>query len=81
MSKKLVIGLALALVLVSGTFFTARADCGCFHFHWPSCFSLSNFHWPSLCCNSARDKDIYQSNRDIARDAVPMEKSNPTGEY
>ncbi len=79
MSKTLVIGLALALVLVSGTMFTARADCGCFH--WPSCFSLCNFHWPSLCCNSARDKDISQGNRDIARDAVPMEKSNPTGEY
>ena len=28
MSKKLILGLALAVVLVSGGFFAAQADCG-----------------------------------------------------
>lgn len=29
MSKGLILGLALAVVLVSGAFFNAQADCGC----------------------------------------------------
>ena len=65
MSKTLVLGLALSLVLVSGAFFGARADCGCFH--WPSCLNFCNFQWPSLCCGSGqaadrdRDKDMSQA--------------------
>jgi hypothetical protein len=48
MSKKLILGLALAVVLVSGAFFGARADCGCLpHISLPSCVS----------CASARDMD------------------------
>jgi hypothetical protein len=61
MSKKLVVGLALSLVLFSGAFFSARADC-CFH--WPSCLSLCN----SSCsgCGSVRDRDT----RDYDRAAI-----------
>jgi len=51
MSKKLILGLALAVVLVSGSFFGAQADCGCLpHISLPSC----------LTCNgsaTARDMD------------------------
>ncbi len=40
MSKRLVLGLALALVLISGPFFGAQADCGCLpHVSVPSCLS------------------------------------------
>ncbi len=40
MNKKLVLGLALAVVLVSGAFFGARADCGCVpHISVPTCCS------------------------------------------
>jgi len=55
MSKKLVIGVALALVLVSGAFLSARADCGGF----------SSIHVPSLCssCGSARDRDVAAPDR------------------
>ena len=42
MSKILILGLALAVVLVSGSFFTAKADCGCLpHITLPSCLSCS----------------------------------------
>ncbi len=44
MNKKLIFGLALALVLVSGSMFSAQADCsfGCLpHFSFPSCYSCS----------------------------------------
>ena len=40
MSKKLILGLALAVVLVSGAFVGAQADCGCLpHFSMPSCLT------------------------------------------
>ena len=40
MNKKLIfLGLALAMVLVSGSMYTANADCGCLpHISLPSCF-------------------------------------------
>ncbi len=44
MNKKLIFGLALALVLVSGSMFSAQADCwyGCLpHFSLPSCLSCA----------------------------------------
>ncbi|HYA43904.1 MAG TPA: hypothetical protein VEF34_21605 [Syntrophobacteraceae bacterium] len=47
MSKKLILGLALAMVLVSGLFVNAQAGCfGCLH--WPSC----------LTCQQATDRDL-----------------------
>jgi hypothetical protein len=54
MSKILVLGLALALVLVSGPFFGAQADCGCLpHISMPSCLS---------CNGPARtDRDLDRS--------------------
>ena len=41
MSKKLILGLALAVVLFSGSLFSAQADCGgCLpHISLPSCLS------------------------------------------
>jgi hypothetical protein len=54
MSKKLILGLALSLVLVSGAFIGAQADCGCLpHISLPSPCS-----WFSCCSNCARDKDL-----------------------
>ncbi len=50
MNKKLVLGLALALVLVSGSFIGAQAECGfgCLpHISLPSCLS----------CGGAADRD------------------------
>ena len=44
MNKKLIFGLALALVLVSGSMFSAQADCwnGCLpHISLPTCYSCA----------------------------------------
>ena len=50
MNKKLILGLALAVVLVSGTLFSAQAECfSCLpHISLPSCLS---------CQAPARDRD------------------------
>jgi hypothetical protein len=45
MSKKLILGLALAVVLFSGSLFSAQADCGfgCLpHISLPSCLSCGH---------------------------------------
>jgi len=58
MSKTLVLGLALSLVLVSGAFFSAQADCGCLpHTSLPSLSS-----WFSCCSSGTRDKDVGEYN-------------------
>jgi len=51
MNKKLILGLALAVVLVSGAFVGAQADCalGCPHISLPSC-------WGN-CAQQTRDLD------------------------
>jgi hypothetical protein len=44
MSKKLILGLALAVVIVSGSFFNVQAECGfgCLpHISLPSCLSCA----------------------------------------
>lgn len=44
MSKKLILGLALAVVIVSGSFFSVQAECGfgCLpHISLPSCLSCA----------------------------------------
>jgi hypothetical protein len=51
MSKRLIITLALAIVLISGAYAGAQAQCGCFHM--PSCLS----------CNA----QAYQADRDFDR--------------
>ena len=76
MKKTLIIGIALALVLVSGGFFSAQANCGggCLSSLAPCNWSLSflspcNWHFPSVCgfgcaskdVNSARDTDKQTS--------------------
>ena len=66
MSKKLVLAIALSLVLGSGAFFSAHADCGinpC-GWHLPSLSSLNlnpcNWHFPSCfsCGNKVTAKDV-----------------------
>ena len=76
MKKTLIIGIALALVLVSGGLFSAQANCGggCLSSLSPCNWSLSflspcNWHFPSVCgsgcaskgVNSARDTDKQDS--------------------
>jgi len=57
MSKKLILGLALSLVLFSGTMFNVQADCGCLpHISLPSPCS-----W-FTCGAAARDKDLPDYN-------------------
>jgi hypothetical protein len=54
MNKKLIFGLALALVLVSGSMFSANADCyfGCLpHISLPTCFTCARAVEP------VRDRD------------------------
>ena len=59
MNKKLILGLALALVLVSGSMFSASADCGCLpHITLPTLFS---------CC--ARDVEPVRD-RDCAGNLI-----------
>jgi hypothetical protein len=58
MSKKLILGLALAVVLVSGLFVNAQADCGCLpHISLPSCLSCQaparDYDQPSQTCQGA----------------------------
>ncbi len=49
MNKKIILGLALAVVLMSGAFVSAQADCGCLpHISLPTC---------SACQAPARDYD------------------------
>ncbi len=60
MNKKLIFGLALALVLVSGSMFSAQADCsfGCLpHISLPTCFSCAK----AVDTQPARDRD-YKGN-------------------
>ncbi len=55
MNKKLIFGLALAVVLVSGGFFGAQADCGfgCLpHISLPTCLS---------CGHTVNDRDLDRS--------------------
>ena len=59
MNRKLILGLALALVLVSGSMFSASADCGCLpHISLPTLFS---------CC--ARDVEPVRD-RDCAGNLI-----------
>ncbi len=58
MNKKFILGLALAVVLVSGAFYGAQADCGCLpHISMPSCFSCAqqsrDFDRPDATCQGA----------------------------
>jgi hypothetical protein len=54
MNKQIIIGLALALVLVSGLFVNARADCGCLpQISQSSCLS---------CQQQAQDRDYDNPN-------------------
>ncbi len=62
MNKKMILGIALALVLVSGGFFSAQAQCGCLNLNLNPC----NWHFCNLfscsTCASDRDKDLAPYN-------------------
>jgi len=59
MNKKLILGLALAVVLMSGALFSAQADCGCLpHISLPSCLSCQqasarDYDRPDATCQGA----------------------------
>ncbi len=59
MNKKLILGLALAIVLVSGSLFSAQADCGCLpHISLPTCLSCQapaarDYDRPDATCQGA----------------------------
>jgi len=83
MSKKLVLAIALSLVLVSGAFVNAHADCGlnpC-GWHFPSLCSINwnpcNWHWPScLSCGSktsVKDVDKPLANKVDTNKAINSE--------
>ena len=69
MSKKIILALALALVLVSGSLYRAQAQCGssnsspcCWnwnpcHWNWNPC----NWNWFSCGCSGA-NRDVDRSN-------------------
>ncbi len=58
MSKTLILGLALSLVLFSGAMYSVQADCGCLP-HFNLCSSPCN--WFS-CGAACRDKDLPDYN-------------------
>ena len=67
MSKKLILGLALAVVLFSGTLFSAQADCGfgCLpHISLPSCWSCGFY--------TLRRIEIRTGQRLLARARITM---------
>ena len=45
MRKKLILAVAISLVLISGGFASAQADCSLCN------LSPCNWHWPSCACN------------------------------
>ena len=61
MSKKLIFGLALALVMVSGFCFYAQADCGC----------LPKISTPSCLSCGARDMDRHSQRYGQVRGHLP----------
>jgi hypothetical protein len=87
MSKTLIVALALSLVLVSGSLYSARADCGLS----PCCWSANlypcnwhlttcGWHWPSCfsCCNS-HSKDMDRPNMD--KTPAPNDRNMDKGQY
>ena len=70
MSKKLILGLALAVVLFGGSVISAQADCGCLpHISLPSCFS----------CSKAVEQPIRD--RDCSGNLITPEVMGAVGAY
>ena len=59
MSKKLIFGIALSLVLFSGGFFSAQANCGggCLSSLAPCNWHFCGWHFPSWCSFHCGSKD------------------------
>ncbi len=73
MSKKLIVAMALSLVLVSGSLFSAQADCG---------LNLCGLQWSSFfsCgANNMADRDADRAN-DISRNGVYVPSPWPPGQ-
>ena len=74
MNKKLIIGIAFSLILFSGGFFAAQADCGggCLSSISPCNWNLSflspcNWHFPSVCgfhCGSTEADSVSARDAD-----------------
>ncbi|HYA40137.1 MAG TPA: hypothetical protein VEF34_02450 [Syntrophobacteraceae bacterium] len=74
MSKTLILAIALSLVLVSGSLFSAQAACGCLNpcnWHFPSLCSLNwnpcNWHFP--CCGSKPVSHAQDMNKPVTTQA------------
>ena len=74
MSKKLIFGIALSLVLFSGGFFSAQASCGggCLSSLAPCNWHFCGWHLPSWCSFHCGSKD---ADRAPVKD---MDKSDAT---
>ncbi|MGO9019088.1 MAG: hypothetical protein ACLQVJ_12140 [Syntrophobacteraceae bacterium] len=72
MSKKLTVAMALSLVLVSGSLFTAQADC----YHNSCGWQLTTWHSPS--CFSCSAKDMDRRDADSANNPARFETDNGT---
>jgi len=75
MSKKLILAIALSLVLVSGSMYSAQAQC-CFHFPNLCCLNWNpcNWHWPSCC--GTQNQSPPSSHQDSDRNQVPLDRGN-----
>jgi hypothetical protein len=83
MSKKLILGIALSLVLVSGGLFSAQASCGggCLSSLSPCNWNLSflspcTWHFPSVCGFHCGSKEVNSASvRDTDRQLVTRQTS------
>jgi len=71
MSKRLIVAMALSLVLVSGSLFSAHADCGLCGLNLNLC------GWHLASCFSCAARDVDKRPVDIANNAVSMESDYP----
>jgi hypothetical protein len=75
MNKTLILAIALSLVLVSGTMFSAQADC-CWHFpNLCSCFNWNpcNWHWGCGCQQqpTSNSQDMNKPLTNAPQNTVP----------
>ena len=73
MSKKLVFGLVLSIVLISGSFLSAWAECGCLpRIQLPSCFSGCSFQKDADRDKTAKEKDLAGGTDNSELSSAPL---------